>query len=424
MSVFSQLKQQLYQQLQQKPVAQGLVQLQAEIAIDLENQQLLAWLKAQPLFPHYYWQNRDTEQTIVAVGAVQTFEHLDDVEQFSKQSDLMVVGGIEFEGQCHFVLPRLLLVKNEKNITAWLNLDGRHFESEQKECIALLAQFEQTAELHPIENSLLSTKVACDFSRWQHNIELAIEQIQQQQMNKVVLANATTKTFTHLISPYVLLFASQQKNLGCYHFLWSEKQGEAFIGSTPERLYLRQQRQFFTEALAGTVAVTDDPVQTEQNALWLLNDQKNIYENWLVVDDICSHLADCATDIQVSDAEIKRLHNVQHLRRKIQTQLTEQVSDADCLARIHPTAAVAGLPRPKAKQFIQQQECFERGWYAGALGYFTPEQAEFCVMLRSALIQANQITFYAGAGIVEKSDPQSEWQEIDRKARAMVGLME
>ncbi|MCT8707831.1 chorismate-binding protein, partial [Glaesserella parasuis] len=311
MSVFSQLKQQLYQQLQQKPVAQGLVQLQAEIAIDLENQQLLAWLKAQPLFPHYYWQNRDTEQTIVAVGAVQTFEHLDDIEQFSKQSDLMVVGGIEFEGQCHFVLPRLLLVKNEKKITAWLNLDGRHFESEQKECIALLAQFEQTAELHPIENSLLSTKVACDFSRWQHNIELAIEQIQQQQMNKVVLANATTKTFTHHISPYVLLFASQQKNLGCYHFLWSEKQGEAFIGSTPERLYLRQQRQFFTEALAGTVAVTDDPVQTEQNALWLLNDQKNIYENWLVVDDICSHLADCATDIQVSDAEIKRLHNVQ-----------------------------------------------------------------------------------------------------------------
>ncbi|AUI65156.1 MULTISPECIES: isochorismate synthase MenF [Glaesserella] len=423
MSLFNPLQQQLLQQLQQMPLQQGIVQLRAEIAVDLANHQLLAWLKAKSLFPHYYWQNRDTAQTLVAVGAVRAFHQLDDVEQFRQQSDLMIVGGTEFDGQCHFILPRLLLVKDETKLTACLIVDCDHLAQEQAECIALLAQFEQVSELLPIKNQWVRTQSACEFEHWQANIALAIEQIQQQQMNKVVLANATTKTFQQPISPYDLLFASQQKNLGCYHFLWSEERGEAFIGSSPERLYLRQGRHFFTEALAGTVAVTADPEQTEQNALWLLNDQKNIYENWLVVDDICSHLADCAADIQVGDAEIKRLHNVQHLRRQIQTVLAEQVSDGDCLARIHPTAAVAGLPRPTAKQFIQQHECFERGWYAGALGYFTPEQAEFCVMLRSALIKQNQITFYAGAGIVEKSDPQSEWQEIERKAQAMAGLM-
>lgn len=214
-----------------------------------------------------------------------------------------------------------------------------------------------------------------------------------------------------------------KKNVGCYHFLWSENGEQTFIGSSPERLYQRQGRAFYTEALAGTAAVTEDAEQTENNALWLLNDPKNRYENWLVVDDICSHLTDCAADIQVGEAHIKRLKNVQHLRRVIQTQLAETVNDGDCLARIHPTAAVAGLPRPLATEFICQHEPFQRGWYAGTLGYLMPEKAEFCVTLRSGVIKQNQITLYAGAGIVEGSTPEAEWQEIERKSLAMVSLL-
>ena len=179
----------------------------------------------------------------------------------------------------------------------------------------------------------------------------------------------------------------------------------------------------FTEALAGTVAVSDNPIETEQNAQWLLKDAKNIYENQLVVEDIEEHLNAYVEAFEVHLPEIKRLHNVQHLRRRIEATLKADVLDQDCLRQIHPTAAVAGLPRAKAKQFIAENESFKRGWYAGTLGIFNPQEAEFCVTLRSAKIEHNQITLYAGAGIIKESEPVSEWQEIERKSKALSKLL-
>ena len=142
-----------------------------------------------------------------------------------------------------------------------------------------------------------------------------------------------------------------------------------------------------------------------------------------MVEDIEEHLNAYVEAFEVHLPEIKRLHNVQHLRRRIGATLKADVLDQDCLRQIHPTAAVAGLPRAKAKQFIAENEPFKRGWYAGTLGIFNPQEAEFCVTLRSAKIEHNQITLYAGAGIIKESEPISEWQEIERKSQALSKLL-
>lgn len=419
MPIFSQLKQALTQKLENGCSSQELLELTANITLNGEDFCGLSWLKGQNVFPHYFWQHREQDFQLIALGTTAAFDDLQTADAFSRKHQVRLLGGMQFEGKTRFILPRLLLVKNQHNLTACC-----YFKAHESHMIShWLAAL---SEPKPLETQLLkleSEQAACNFSQWQANIEKAISQIQQQQFDKVVLANAKTLRFNQTISAYDLLGQSRQKNLGCYHFLWSESGEESFIGSSPERLYQRQDRTFITEALAGTVAVSADPIETEKNALWLLNDHKNIYENWLVVDDICGHLADCTQDIDVSEAEIKRLRNVQHLRRKLRTQLMENISDYDCLSRIHPTAAVAGLPREAAKAFIAENECFKRDWYAGSFGYFSPESAEFCVTLRSALIQDNQITIYAGAGIVAESDPHSEWQEIERKSQAMLGLL-
>ncbi|STQ68554.1 Menaquinone-specific isochorismate synthase [Hafnia alvei] len=122
-------------------------------------------------------------------------------------------------------------------------------------------------------------------------------------------------------------------------------------------------------------------------------------------------------------AEIIRLRKVQHLRRPIHATLV-QSNDADCLSRLQPTAAVAGLPREPARQFIMQDEPFDRGWYAGSAGYLAQDQAEFAVALRSALIEHDHIHLYAGAGIVAGSDPEQEWLEIENKAAGLRTLLE
>lgn len=423
MSIFNQLKQQLSEQPTENKTYFGLIEYQASVPFPEENVALLNWLKAQENYPHFFWQARDTDQTIASIGTAKSFSSLEEAQQFVTQTQLGLVGGLQFEGNCQFILPRLQLVKNQKNLTAYFYLNEAELAQQAVIFEQFFANFTQTLPLELTENNLLSLTSVYDFDSWQQNIERAISHIQQHKFNKVVLANAKTLQFEHELSAYDLLAASQTTNLGCYHFIWAENAKSAFVGSSPERLYHRKGHQFNTEALAGTAPVTESAIQTELNAEWLLTDPKNIYENQLVVDDIQMNLEDCTTEIVVSQAEIKRLHNVQHLRRKIAAQLKPNMSDADCLARIHPTAAVAGLPRQAAKQFIAEYEQFSRCWYAGTFGYLQPDEAEFCVALRSAHIEQNCITLYAGAGIVEESEPQSEWQEIERKSLALAKLL-
>lgn len=419
MSVFTQLKQQLSEQLSQLQLAQEWIQLKADVDLLAEESSLLGWLKSQNQhFPHFFFEKRDENQTIATIGAVETFSSLEEAQAFVQSNSLSLVGGIQFEGLCQFVLPRLMLVKNSQKLTAYLTLNI----SEQT--VDFTDIFAEPGTAFFVQNhQILPPQPACTFEQWKANIEQAIIQIKSGDLRKVVLANATQLTFENHISAYDLVEQSREINLGCYHFLWAENAQNAFVGSTPERLYYRKGNQLFTEALAGTVAVSDNPIETEKNAQWLLKDTKNIYENQLVVEDIEAHLNAYVEEFEVHSPEIKRLHNVQHLRRQIEAILKADVLDQDCLRQIHPTAAIAGLPRAKAKQFIAKNEPFKRGWYAGTLGIFNLQEAEFCVTLRSAKIEHNQITLYAGAGIVAESESVSEWQEIERKSQALAKLL-
>ncbi|MDD0823528.1 isochorismate synthase [Mannheimia sp. AT1] len=424
MLIFNQLKQELTESYNRIGYQQGLITIQASVVLSEDTFPLLAWLKAQKnSYPHFYLNYRDTDQTIATVGILRQFNTLETAQNFIEQQNLPLVGGLQFEGNAQFILPQYSLVKNQQNLTACFYFDSDNFEQQAVVFQQFLANLGKTAELRLEKNSLCSTTSASNYENWQQNIEKAISAIKQNQFQKVVLANATALTFEQPISAYDLLAKSEKTNLGCYHFLWAESEEVAFIGSTPERLYQRREQQFLTEALAGTAAVTASEIQTELNAQWLLSDPKNIYENQLVVDDIENNLKHCVTDFDVSEAKIKRLHNVQHLRRTIQATLQDNISDSHCLSKIHPTAAVAGLPRPNATQFISENEPFKRYWYAGTLGVMSQVSSEFCVTLRSALIARNSITLYAGAGIVEGSDPQSEWQEIKRKSQGMAKLL-
>lgn len=422
MHFFTELKQQLSQKLAALQPKQGLCQIQVENNLDLDDLQLVSWLKGQDCFPHFFWKSRDQALTFVSVGAVRQLASLAEVEYFQQHYPFKLFGGLRFEGSCYFVLPRFYFEKNAEKLTAYLTLDTDCL-AEFTVCEQFLIQLEWL-ELPAFRASTpIYRALDCDFLRWQEMIDRALAAIDAGHFEKVVLANATKLQFERPLCAYSLSVLSQQNNHGSYHFLWAKNAQHIFIGASPERLYQRIGRQLYTEALAGTVAVTENAEQTEQNAQWLLNDGKNIYENQLVVEDISNQLINCIQEISVQATEIKRLKKVQHLQRKIQASLKPFVSDVDCLNRIHPTAAVSGLPRDKAKQFIRDNEQTARGWYAGALGYLAPQFAEFCVTLRSALVENANITLYAGAGIVAGSEASAEWQEIERKFLTIASLL-
>jgi menaquinone-specific isochorismate synthase len=111
---------------------------------------------------------------------------------------------------------------------------------------------------------------------------------------------------------------------------------------------------------------------------------------------------------------------VQHLHTPVEATLPKGVRLLDMLGRLHPTPAVGGTPREIVVPLIAELEAFPRGLYGGAVGWIDSRGGgEFIVALRSALVEGSRARMYAGAGIVDGSSPQREFEETELKFRAM-----
>lgn len=389
---------------------------------------LLSWLKAQPHFPQFYLNIRDGSCLWVGVGQVRSFSAVDQAEKFVQQQHLTLLGGVQFYGKTEFILPRILLCQRGSALTVSVFISQRDFAQDKQQALDCLATFEQYLSIEAVSQSLTLVRQKADQSQWLHWVEQGLMQIKQGRLSKIVLANESIFATSTPLNAIDFLYESQRHNLGCYHFLYAKSADSVFLGSTPELLYRRQNQQLKTEALAGTALMTDDVDVNEQQSQWLLNDPKNEYENQLVVNGICEQLTPFVSDLTIAPVELKKLRQVQHLRRKIQATLNTNCGDKCILSAIHPTAAIAGLPQQVAKSAVQKIENFDRTWYAGTLGVMSVEQADFCVTIRSAFVeqfeQHSQLRVFAGAGIVEGSDPVSEWKEIERKATSLLSLLQ
>jgi isochorismate synthase len=198
-----------------------------------------------------------------------------------------------------------------------------------------------------------------------------------------------------------------------------------FLGASPERLCGVRGDQVFIDCLAGTRRRGQTPPEDELLAEQLMNSLKDRAEHEVVRRWIVNTVADITTDLAAPEVpRIKRLHNVQHLHTPITGRLRPGVGVLDVAERLHPTPAVAGVPRAAALEWIGRTESFDRGWYAGALGWIEPPgDGEFAVALRSALIRGDEAVLFAGAGIMGDSDPRDEWEETGWKLHPMLSVL-
>lgn len=396
---------------------------------------MLEWLAAQRCYPKFYWQQRDEDEEVATCGDAHVFNDLSAAQTFLQQyphcPDLRIWGLNAFDeprdsGQVAnaLFLPRIEISRHAGQCFLRCQLYSDHSLRDAAQNTRLFIRSLVNSRRLPLLTSrVLQHQHLPTKPQWKQMIHAVLNGIQQGQFDKVVLARKTTLTLSEPLNAASFLAASRAVNHHCYHFMLAFTPQQAFLGSSPERLFLRQQHQLFTEALAGTVAGADDHHEARQLGQWLLADAKNQRENMLVVDDICQRLQGGARSLDVMPAEILRLRKVQHLRRSIQAVLAK-ADDADCLQRLQPTAAVAGLPRQAARDFIARHEPFERQWYAGSAGYISLARSEFTVALRSAAVKGSQLELFAGAGIVAGSDPEQEWQEIENKAAGLRTLLE
>ena len=389
----------------------------------------LGWLASQPVWPQFYWQQRNGDEEAAVLGAVAAFSSLESAQQFLHQHDnhpdLRIWGLNAFEPQRgNLLLPRLEWRRCAGVASLRLHLySDVSLREDAAQAIAFISSLAPVKPLPALRLNLTGEQHWPEKAGWIDLIKLATQTIAGEDLDKVVLARATDLQFSQSVNAAAVMASSRRLNLNCYHFFMALSADTAFLGSSPERLYRRRDTALRTEALAGTVANHPEDHRAWQLGDWLMKDDKNQRENMLVVEDICQRLQGCTQTLDVLPPQVLRLRKVQHLRRCIWTELN-QADDTLCLMQLQPTAAVAGIPRELAREFIQQNEPFEREWYAGSAGYLSLRQSEFCVSLRSAKISANVVRLYAGAGIVRGSDPEQEWQEIDNKAAGLRTLLQ
>lgn len=241
-------------------------------------------------------------------------------------------------------------------------------------------------------------------------------------LDKVVLAHAIDVVFPLPVAWIQALHRLRQTYPECHVFSTSSGEGQVFIGASPERLLSVRDRLLTTDALAGSAPRGVTPEADRVLVDRLLNTPKEQHEHQVVVDFITQQLIQLGLTPQwTSQPQLLQLSNIQHLHTPIQAPLPATLHPLTVLAQLHPTPAVAGMPRDRACDYIQQYESFERSLYAAPLGWIdTQGNAEFVVGIRSALITGNHARLYGGAGIVAGSDPDRELAEVQLKLQALL----
>ena len=415
------------------------------LTVSVEQVEPLRWLRNQTLLPKLCWSGRDDEGGVATVGAadVQEGNVPDDVLReglgsllSSGDREVRYYGGLRFDplrdpdvewapfGAYCFVLPRFELHTRDGEATLVCNLvlprdAGRHAEIlEQVERLSFSQDAPDDALPEPV-----SRTDRPDERGWRDNVERALSAFSEGRLGKVVLARRTELGFAEEIDAALLAERLREATPGCFNYYVEPEEGVAFVGASPERLFRREGRVIESEAVAGTRPRGASEADDDELRDDLLRSQKDKAEHDHVRVGIREALEPLCDELEVEGgvSEMK-LASRRHLVSRVQGLLREGVTDAEVLRVLHPTPAVGGHPKEEALEEIRGVETFDRGWYAGPVGWIGAGGAEFAVGIRSGLVRGKRLALFSGAGIVEGSVPEAEWAEIEQKIGDFTGM--
>ncbi|HEY2644642.1 MAG TPA: isochorismate synthase [Galbitalea sp.] len=198
---------------------------------------------------------------------------------------------------------------------------------------------------------------------------------------------------------------------------------DGLIGSSPETLITASHGVVTARVLAGSAPRGVDPIADQGSAATLATSAKDLDEHEFALHSLLASLTPHARNVTFSEQPFTlKLPNLWHLASDVEGELTDGSSSLDLIAALHPTAAVAGTPTAAALSLISELEGFDRGRYAGPVGWVGADgDGEWAIALRSAQVSEDgHITAWAGAGIVADSDPEKELAETRMKFRPVI----
>ncbi|MGW3468350.1 isochorismate synthase DhbC [Saccharopolyspora sp. NPDC000995] len=197
------------------------------------------------------------------------------------------------------------------------------------------------------------------------------------------------------------------------------------LGASPELLVSRRGTRVRSNPMAGSRPRSADPVEDQRRAAELSTSDKDRREHGAVVDAVVQALRPYCRDLEVPAPSVISTAAMWHLATEITGELLDPTTSALELAdALHPTPAVCGTPLQRARDVISETEPFERGYYAGMVGWCDAAgDGEWVVAIRCADIEDESMRLFAGAGIVAGSDPANELAETSAKFRTALSAM-
>ncbi len=252
---------------------------------------------------------------------------------------------------------------------------------------------------------------------WDEAVGEVLARIEKGQLAKAVLARTLDLDAPSPPDPTVLLGNLRRENPGTTVHLFEPEPGAVLVGASPELIGTVRGEVFEGQAVAGSVPRGTSEAEDQRLARHLASNAKDRAEHQLVVDDMRKRLRAISAHVEVGrETAVLRLNRVQHLERSIYARLKPGQHILDVVEQLHPTPAVCGTPTQPARQLLSRLEPFERGWYAGPVGWFDARgDGAFAPSLRCALLTGQRWRLFAGAGLVDGSQAQAEWDETRLK---------
>ncbi|MEH7304329.1 isochorismate synthase [Neobacillus drentensis] len=257
--------------------------------------------------------------------------------------------------------------------------------------------------------------------KWKKTVDEVVKDLTEGTLKKVVLARELRLVFDDQVEAEGVLNNLYRQQHESFIFAF-ESNGDCFIGASPERLVKKQGNEVYSTCLAGSISRGNTEEEDQRLGQMLLNDQKNLIEHGFVVEMIKEALEESCEEIILPDKpQLMKIRDIQHLYTPVIGKCHKDASLMLLVERLHPTPALGGLPKEEAVVKIREVEELDRGFYAAPLGWVDyRKNGEFAVSIRSGLIQGNEVSLFAGCGVVADSDSESEYLETSLKFKPML----
>lgn len=290
----------------------------------------------------------------------------------------------------------------------------------------LMQQLRQTVNI-PESKQSVATQASSEFGEEHYKaaVKKAQNYILEGDIMQVVLSQRLSQDFT--ASPLSLYRALRSLNPSPYMFYY-DMGDHHVVGASPEILVRLEDGVVTSRPIAGTRPRGKTREEDIALAEELLADPKECAEHVQLMDlgrNDVGRVAQTGTVKVTDNMMIERYSHVMHIVSNVEGQLKPNMDAIDVLKATFPAGTVSGAPKVRAMEIIDEFEPSKRGIYAGAVGYlgFNGDM-DVAIAIRTGVIKNNTLYVQAGAGIVADSVPQSEWEETQNKAKAVIRAAE